>query len=84
MMRLSLCGSESLSTTVNLAGAGRRRNVPVRGQAELAVNYCRIIANEKFGKGHWWAGLRPCRMRRDVCINSVNNSTAPGTSIPLG
>jgi hypothetical protein len=62
MMRLSLrivlCGSESLSTTVNFAGVGGRRNVPVRGQAELAVNYCRIITNEKFGKGHWWAGLR--------------------------
>ena len=34
---------ELLSTMVNLAGVGGKRNLPVRGQAELMMNYCRII-----------------------------------------
>ena len=34
---------ELLRTMVNLAGVGGKRNVLVRGQAELMVNYCRIF-----------------------------------------
>ena len=63
-----LFGSGSLSTTVNLAGVRGRRNVPVRGQTELPVDYCRTIATEEFGEGHWWGGLRPCRRKRDVYV----------------
>ena len=34
---------ELLRNMVDLAGFGGKRNVPVRGQAELMVNYCRIF-----------------------------------------
>ena len=65
---------------MNLVGIEGRRNVPVRGQAELTENDCRVIANEDFDMDHWWAGIRPVLCRRADQSQVISGiSTSPNT-----
>ena len=49
-------------------GIEGRRDWPASRQAELTANTNTTMVIEELGEDHWWAGLHPCHMERDLWV----------------